>query len=179
MSRKLSQYSCDISISYYGVEAANGCSFFLWGPLENAQALSDTATWSLGQEMAFFTPALTEWALFLKLLVEGQDYFMDHLGCRLGEIFADELVCISRCQSKLSSGKIQSQNYLASLSKSLHSRLSWWCYVSTYIRLRGCMAFFNSDLLTADYHSETGLRSYPGASLALPWPLCDSPVLGL
>lgn len=60
MSRKLSQYSCDISISYYGVEAANGCSFFLWGPLENAQALSDTATWSLGQEMAFFTPALTE-----------------------------------------------------------------------------------------------------------------------
>lgn len=37
----------------------------------------------------------------------------------------------------------------------------------------------SSVLLTADYCCETGLRSCPEALVALSWPICDSPVLGL
>lgn len=62
--RKLAQYiqfcKISVSISYYGVEAANGWRFFLWGPSENAQALSNTGAWTSGQEMAFSDPASTE-----------------------------------------------------------------------------------------------------------------------
>lgn len=50
--------------------------------------------------------------------------FYGLLGCCFGEILGDELACTLRCQLELNSGQILSQNYVASLSKSPHSRLS-------------------------------------------------------
>lgn len=47
------------------------------------------------------------------------------LGMLLGEIIRGELVCILRHQWEFSSGQIQLQNCLVSLSKLVHSRLTW------------------------------------------------------
>lgn len=61
---------------------------------------------------AFLCSSLSSSNTYLKLLVEGQGYFMDVLGCCLWEIFGDELVQVLRCQYELSS---------SSLPKSLHA----------------------------------------------------------
>lgn len=73
-----------VSVSYDREEAAHGWGFLLWHPLEKAQALSNTY-WNgdLRVGNGLLCSSLASMSTILKLLVEGQCYFMDYLGCCL------------------------------------------------------------------------------------------------
>lgn len=60
----------------------------------------------LGVRSTFLPSSLSSPNTYLKLLVEGQGYFMDVLGCCLWEAVRDKLVQTLRCQYELSSSSI-------------------------------------------------------------------------
>lgn len=75
----------------------------LASPGECPRSTHHNCTVGLRVRSTFLCSSLGSANTYLKLLVEGQDYFMDVLGYCLWEIFGDELVQILRCPYELSS----------------------------------------------------------------------------
>lgn len=168
-------------MSYDREEAAHGWGFLLWHPLGKAQALSNTY-WNgdLRVGNGLLCSSLASMSTILKLLVEGQCYFMDYLGCCLEK--SSEVswsvfwgISGSSVQGKYNCRTAWSPSLSWSISDSPGDAVSRHAYGIDWL----CDIFppLFCWLLTIIAGWVWGAG--PGACVVLCWPLCDSPMLGL